>query len=56
MVKTNKQKTINIRIDSKLKRQSEKTLKKMGLNISSAVRMFLAQVVKEGGIPFKIKN
>lgn len=44
--------TINIRIDEKLKKQASKTLESIGLDTSSAVKMFLTQVVTEQGLPF----
>jgi DNA-damage-inducible protein J len=45
--------TINIRIDEKLKKQARKTLASIGMDTSSAVKVFLTQVVKEKGLPFK---
>jgi len=44
--------TINIRIDEKLKKQASKTLESIGLDTSSAIKMFLTQVVTEQGLPF----
>jgi len=45
--------TLNIRIEEKTKREANKTLKALGLDMSSAVKLFLNQVVIEQGIPFK---
>lgn len=45
--------TLSIRIEEKTKRDARKTLKSLGLDLSSAVNMFLNQVVIEQGIPFK---
>ncbi len=45
--------TLSIRIEEKTKRDASKTLEAMGLDLSSAVKMFLNQVVIEQGIPFK---
>jgi len=45
--------TINIRIDEKLKKQASKTLASIGMDTSSAIKVFLTQVVKEKGLPFK---
>jgi len=47
--------TLNIRIDKKLKESAGKTLKNMGLDISSGVKMFLCQVVNTKSIPFEPK-
>ncbi len=44
--------TISIRIDEKLKKAAGKTLASLGLDTSSAVKMFLSQVVTEKGLPF----
>ncbi|MCR4285587.1 MAG: type II toxin-antitoxin system RelB/DinJ family antitoxin [Candidatus Kaiserbacteria bacterium] len=45
--------TLNIRIEEKTKKEATKTLAALGLDMSSAVKMFLNQVVIEQGIPFK---
>ncbi|HMO78314.1 MAG TPA: type II toxin-antitoxin system RelB/DinJ family antitoxin [Candidatus Paceibacterota bacterium] len=45
--------TVNIRIEEKTKREATKTLSALGLDMSSAVKMFLNQVVIDQGIPFK---
>jgi DNA-damage-inducible protein J len=45
--------TLNIRIDKKLKETAGKTLKNMGLDISSGIKMFLCQVVNTKSIPFE---
>lgn len=44
--------TINVRIEEKIKVQAAKTFAKLGLDMSSAVKIFLAQVVHEDGLPF----
>ncbi len=48
-------KSINFRIDEELKFQSEEVLAEMGLNMSSAITIFLKQVVNKREIPFKIE-
>jgi len=45
--------TLSIRIEEKTKKEARKTLEALGLDLSSAVNMFLSQVVIEQGIPFK---
>jgi DNA-damage-inducible protein J len=45
--------TLSIRIEEKTKREAKKTLEALGLDLSSAVNMFLNQVVIDQGIPFK---
>lgn len=44
--------TLNIRIDVKLKNNASEVLGHMGLDLSSAIKMFLNQVVVKRGIPF----
>ncbi len=48
--------TINIRIEEDLKLQAAKVLMKLGLDMSSAVKMFLQQVINTGTIPFQVKT
>ncbi len=48
-------KPVNFRIDEELKLQSEQVLSEMGLTMSSAITMFLKQVVNKREIPFKIE-
>lgn len=48
--------TINIRIDEDLKNKATKTLDKMGLDLSGAIKMFLHQTVKEDALPFQPRN
>ncbi len=48
--------TLNIRVDEKIKEDARKTFARMGLDISSAVKLFLYQSVKEQRIPFELKT
>jgi DNA-damage-inducible protein J len=48
--------TLSIRIEEKVKKEASKTLEALGLDLSSAVKIFLNQVVIEQGIPFKISR
>lgn len=48
--------TLNIRIEPELKREVEKTLNDLGMNIADAVTIFLKQVVMTESIPFVIKK
>lgn len=48
------QTTINVRIDEDLKKQFETFCNETGLNISTAINIFVKTVVKEQQIPFKI--
>lgn len=44
--------TLNIRIEENIKTKANKTLSSLGLDMSTAVKMFLNQVIKEDGLPF----
>lgn len=44
---------IQVRVDSNLKKDAENIFNSMGLKMSDAVRMFLAQSVNEGKLPFQ---
>ena len=46
---------LNIRIDKNVKESSEKVFDELGLNMTTAINMFLRQVIRVGGIPFEIK-
>ena len=48
--------TINIRTDANLKKAATKILEGMGLDMSSAVKLFLNQVVITKKIPFPIRT
>jgi DNA-damage-inducible protein J len=47
---------INVNVDTKIKEDATSILKGLGLNMSTAINMFLTQVVKRNGIPFEIVN
>lgn len=47
---------INVNVDSNIKREATAILNGLGLNMSTAINMFLTQVVKRDGIPFEITN
>jgi len=47
---------INIRVDSILKQEAEALFSDLGLNMSSAITMFLKSAVNYNGIPFEIKR
>lgn len=48
--------TLNIRIDEKIKENARKIFARMGLDMSSAVKLFLYQSVEEQKIPFELKT
>ncbi len=46
---------LNIRIDENLKRDVDKILCRLGLNVSDAVRIFFTRIREERGIPFSLR-
>lgn len=44
----------NIKIDATLKHESQVLFDSLGLNLTTAVNMFLRQAVREQAIPFRI--
>ena len=48
-------KNITFRLDDTLKKQAEIIYESMGLNMSSALQLFVTQTVARGSIPFTIE-
>ena len=46
---------LNIRIDENLKKQAEEIFNELGLNMSTALTVFLRQTVRTNGIPFELR-
>lgn len=46
---------LNIRTDKEIKDQAEKIFNELGLNMTTAVNIFLRTVIREHAIPFKLK-
>lgn len=44
-----------IRIDSGVKKQANELFSELGLDMSSAVNIFLRQCILRGGLPFKVE-
>ena len=47
---------LNVRIDEDLKKRAEKLFADLGLNMSSAITVFLRSSVDYNGIPFEIRK
>ena len=45
---------INVRLDAALKREAELLFSDLGLNMTSAICMFLRQAVRDQAIPFRV--
>ena len=46
---------LNVRIDADLKHQAETIFTALGMNLSTAMNLFLRSAVRYGGIPFELK-
>ena len=46
---------LNIRMDKDIKEQAEEIFNELGLNMTTAVNMFLRTAIREHGIPFELK-
>lgn len=46
---------LNIRTDKDVKETAEKLFSELGLNMTTAVNLFLRQAIRENGIPFDIR-
>jgi len=47
---------ITLRIDEKTKREAEALFKDLGLNMSSAITLFLKQSIRDQALPFTIQK
>lgn len=47
---------INIRTDPELKKEAEALFESMGLNMTTAVNVFLRQSLRVNGLPFEVKS
>lgn len=46
---------LNIRTDKEVKLAAEKIFSELGLNMTTAVNIFLRQTIRENGIPFELR-
>ena len=46
---------LNIRTDEEVKAAAEQLFNELGLNLTTAVNMFLRQAIRTGGIPFEVR-
>ncbi len=47
---------IQTRVDANLKKQAEEVLSSIGMDMTSAIRLFLTQIVNHQGIPFDLRT
>lgn len=46
---------LNIRIDKDIKNQADLIFSELGLNMTTAINIFLRTTIRENGIPFELK-
>ena len=46
---------LNIRTDKEIKEQADKIFSELGLNMTTAINIFLRTTIRENGIPFPLK-
>ena len=46
---------LNIRTDKEIKEEAEKIFSELGLNMTTAINLFLRTTIREQGIPFMLK-
>ena len=46
---------VHVRVDEKTKQRAAKTLARMGISVSDAVRMLLVRVAAEQALPFDVR-
>jgi DNA-damage-inducible protein J len=45
---------VNIRIDENLKKEAEQLFADLGMNMTTAVNVFIRQAINRGGLPFEV--
>jgi len=45
----------SVRMDSELKRECESLFGELGMNLTTAINVFLRQSLRVGGLPFEVK-
>lgn len=45
----------SVRMDKQVKQDSEQIFQELGLNLTTAINVFLRQAVRTGGFPFEVK-
>ena len=48
--------TIQVRVEEELKKKSDELFKDLGIDTTTAIRIFLTQAVANNGFPFEIKR
>ena len=48
--------SLNVNVNAETKKEASKVLDELGLNMTTAINIYLKQIVKHNGIPFEDKN
>ena len=48
--------SISVRVDGDIKNQAQEVFSSLGMDMSTAVNIFLRQAVRKNGIPFELLN
>ncbi len=46
---------VSIRMDTQLKAEADALFSELGMNMTTAINIFVRQALREGGIPFEVK-
>ena len=46
---------VSIRMDTQLKDEADALFSELGMNMTTAISIFVRQALREGGIPFEVK-
>lgn len=47
---------VNVRMDEELKKQAEELFEDLGMNMSTAITIFIKQAVRLKGLPFRVRK
>ena len=48
------QTNLNIRVDEEVKKQADALFAGLGMNMTTAINVFLRQALRKGGVPFEV--
>jgi DNA-damage-inducible protein J len=50
------QTNLNVRVDEDIKKKADLLFADLGMNMTTAINVFLRQAIRKGGVPFEITN
>lgn len=48
--------SLNVRVDKQVKKTAESICESLGMNLSTAINIFLRQLINHDGLPFEVRN